>query len=84
MSKSSPRENLIPFSTNNDNNVQSYVASRDDGLIREIKENRVVSREDTIKLTEVEDVNHLGDFSDAVSSRNLSLFLYLLLFLIHE
>lgn len=84
MSKSSPRENLIPFSNNNDNNVQSYVASRDDGLIREIKENRVVSREDTIKLTEVEDVNHLGDFSDAVSSRNLSLFLYLLLFLIHE
>lgn len=78
MSKSSPRENLIPFSTNNDNNVQSYVASRDDGLIREIKENRVVSREDTIKLTEVEDVNHLGDFSDAVSSRNLSLFTLLL------
>lgn len=84
MSKSSPRENLIPFSTNNDNNVQSYVASRDDGLIREIKENRVVSREDTIKLTEVEDVNHLGDFSDAVSSRNLSLFTSFLFILMHE
>lgn len=68
LSESSPRENLIPFSTNDSIN-RSYVASRDDGLIREIKENRVVSREDTIKLTEVEDVNHLGDFSDAVSSR---------------
>lgn len=43
------------------------MAARDDGLVREEKENRVVSREDTTELTEVEDVKHYGDFSDAVS-----------------
>lgn len=43
------------------------MAARDDGLVREEKNNRVVSREDTTKLTEVEDVRHFGDFSDAVS-----------------
>lgn len=42
-------------------------APREDGLVREEKENRVVSREDKIELTEVEDVHHFGDFSDAVS-----------------
>jgi len=45
------------------------MAARDDGLVREEKENRVVSREDTTQLTEVEDVRHYGDFSDAVSAR---------------
>lgn len=46
----------------------NYVmAARDDGLVREEKNNRVVSREDTTKLTEIEDVRHFGDFSDAVS-----------------
>jgi hypothetical protein len=44
------------------------MAARDDGLVREENENRVVSREDTTELTEVEDVKHLGDFSDAVSA----------------
>lgn len=43
------------------------MGARDDGLVREEKNNRVVSREDTTELTEVEDVRHLGDFSDAVS-----------------
>lgn len=43
------------------------MAARDDGLVREEKENRVVSRDDTTQLTEVEDVKHFGDFSDAVS-----------------
>jgi hypothetical protein len=51
-----------------DNTKKTIAAVRDDGLIREVKENRVVSREDTIELTEVEDVRHLGDFSDAVST----------------
>ena len=49
------------------------MAAREDGLVREEKENRVVSREDTTELTEVEDVHHYGDFSDAVS-RNLIFF----------
>lgn len=44
------------------------MGARDDGLVREEKENRVVSREDTTELTEVEDVKHYGDFSDAVSA----------------
>lgn len=43
------------------------LAAREDGLVREENENRVVSREDTTELTEVEDVKHFGDFSDAVS-----------------
>lgn len=41
--------------------------ARDDGLVREEKENRIVSREDTTQLTEIEDVKYFGDFSDAVS-----------------
>lgn len=49
--------------------VKKYAlaATRDDGLVREEKNNRVVSREDTTELTEIEDVRYLGDFSDAVS-----------------
>lgn len=43
------------------------MAARDDGLVREEKSNRVVSREDKTELTEIEDVKHFGDFSDAVS-----------------
>lgn len=44
------------------------MGARDDGLVREEKSNRVVSREDTTELTEIEDVRHLGEFSDAVSN----------------
>lgn len=44
------------------------MSARDDGLVREEKNNRVVSREDTTELTEIEDVRHYGDFSDAVST----------------
>lgn len=49
------------------------LAAREDGLVREENENRVVSRDDTTELTEVEDVKHFGDFSDAVS---LKLYFY--------
>lgn len=68
--------NALEFNRNAIDSVSSphelqttkYVmAARDDGLVREEKENRVVSREDTTELTEVEDVKHYGDFSDAVS-----------------
>lgn len=48
------------------------LAAREDGLVREENENRVVSRDDTTELTEVEDVKHFGDFSDAVSSSSFS------------
>jgi hypothetical protein len=53
--------------------VKYVLAARDDGLVREEKNNRVVSREDTTELTEVEDVRHYGDFSDAVSTSVLVL-----------
>lgn len=70
VSESSPHRNLLPLSANDKSNAnRSLAASRDDGLIREVKEHRVVSREDTLELTEVEDVKHLGAFSDAVSTR---------------
>lgn len=55
---------------NSDSSLQPskyYLGARDDGLVREEKENRVVSREDTTELTEIEDVKHFGDFSDKVS-----------------
>lgn len=44
------------------------ISARDDGLVREEKSNRIVSREDTTELTEIENVHHYGDFSDAVST----------------
>lgn len=43
--------------------VQTLVA-RPDGLVREIQEKRVISREEVKELVETEDVRHLGDFSD--------------------
>lgn len=60
----------------------NYVLSaRDDGLVREEKNNRVVSREDTTELTEIEDVRHYGDFSDAVStSKNFFMITWLLVY----
>ncbi|CAG9767275.1 unnamed protein product [Ceutorhynchus assimilis] len=35
-----------------------------DGVVREVKERRVVSREETEEVKETEDVQHLGDISD--------------------
>ncbi|KAG5684323.1 hypothetical protein PVAND_013558 [Polypedilum vanderplanki] len=51
--------------------VKKYAlaATRDDGLVREEKNNRIVSREDTTELTEIEDVRHYGDFSDEVDNK---------------
>lgn len=40
-----------------------------DGLVREVKTNKMVSREETDELLETEAVRHLGDFSDEVSTR---------------
>lgn len=37
-----------------------------DGVVREIKERRVVSREETEEIKETEDVQHLGDIIDEV------------------
>lgn len=42
------------------------LAPRADGLVREMKTKKVVSREEIQERTETEDVKHLGDFSDEV------------------
>lgn len=47
-------------------NVQQ-LGPRPDGLVRETKTKKVVSREEVEERTETEDVKHLGDFSDEVS-----------------
>lgn len=38
-----------------------------DGVVREVKERRVISREETEEVKETEDVQHLGDITDEVS-----------------
>lgn len=45
---------------------QKHLAPRPDGLVRETKTEKVVSREEVEERTETEDVKHLGDFSDEV------------------
>lgn len=47
--------------------TEKLLAPRDDGLVREMKTRKVVSREQIQERTETEDVKHLGDFSDEVS-----------------
>lgn len=47
--------------------THKVLAPRDDGLVREMKTRKVVSREQIQERTETEDVKHLGDFSDEVS-----------------
>lgn len=49
------------------------VARPADGLVREVKTNKVVSREQTDELLETEAVRHLGDFSDEVSGNGFSI-----------
>ncbi|XP_055846479.1 uncharacterized protein LOC129912297 isoform X2 [Episyrphus balteatus] len=44
--------------------IQKFVPRPADGLVREINEKRVVSREEIKDRLETEDVRHLGDFSD--------------------
>lgn len=37
------------------------------GLMKEVRENKVKSREETEELLETEDIQHLGDITDEVS-----------------
>lgn len=60
------------ISNYNDSNVSNesaatVLAPRADGLVRQLKTKKVISREEIQERTETEDVKHLGDFSDAVS-----------------
>lgn len=43
------------------------IVARPDGLVREVKEKKVVSREEIDERIETEDIQILGDFSDEVS-----------------
>ncbi|KAK9893099.1 hypothetical protein WA026_023772 [Henosepilachna vigintioctopunctata] len=40
------------------------VTSNPDGVVREVKEKRVLSREETEEVKETEDIQHLGDITD--------------------
>lgn len=51
----------------NDKNAHTVLAPRADGLVRESKTQKVVSHEEIQERTVVDDVKHLGDFSDEVS-----------------
>lgn len=42
--------------------------SNPEGVVREIKERKVVSREETEEVKETEDIQHLGDITDEVST----------------
>lgn len=44
------------------------IVARPDGLVREVKEKKVVSREEIDERVETEDIQILGDFSDEVSA----------------
>lgn len=44
------------------------MAPRADGLVREMKTKKVISREEIQERTETEDVKHFGDFTDEVST----------------
>lgn len=52
----------------NDSGERTVLAPRADGLVREMKTNKVVSREEIQERTETEDVKHFGDFTDEVST----------------
>lgn len=50
-------------------NDDKVLAPNADGLVREMKTKKVVSREEVQERTETEDVKHFGDFSDEVSKK---------------
>lgn len=58
--------------------VRTVTTARPDGLVREVKTNKVVSREEIEERLETENVQHLGDFSDEVSSSYFVLFYFII------
>ena len=69
-SSGSPVQMVATTSTRKSSPTQMVhaIVARPDGLVREIKEKKVVSREETEERLETEDIKHLGDFSDEVSA----------------
>lgn len=61
--------------------VKKLVPRPTDGLVRETNEKRIFSREEIKERTEVEDVAHLGDFSDEVSLFKFNQFLFIFYFI---
>lgn len=49
----------------------------DDHLVRETKEKKVVSREQTDERLETQDIQHFGDFSDEVGFKHFLIYLIL-------
>lgn len=58
---------LIKFDEDESGNRTTAVSPQEDGLVREAKTKKVVSREEIQERTETEDVKHYGDFTDKVS-----------------
>lgn len=58
---------LIKFDDEDEKNATTTIALRDDGLVKEQKTKKVISREEIQERTETEDVKHFGDFTDEVS-----------------
>lgn len=55
-----------------DGHIERILAPRADGLVREMKTKKVISREEIQERTETEDVKHYGDFTDEVSPKSIS------------
>ncbi|KAF6203591.1 hypothetical protein GE061_001923 [Apolygus lucorum] len=50
-----------------DGSTENWVASGDPGVVTEIREKKVTTREQTNETLETEDIKHHGDISDEVS-----------------
>lgn len=58
----------VEGATNNAVNKRNWVVtSNPEGVVREVKEKRVLSREETEEVKETEDIQHYGDITDEVS-----------------
>lgn len=71
-------QTVIEYVDETDDSAVTVLAPRVDGLVKEMKTKKVISREEIQERTETEDVKHLGDFSDEVSHRH---FVKLLIFI---
>ena len=49
------------------NGIVKVETARSDGLVREVKTCKLISREEIDDVLETEDVDHFGDFSDQVN-----------------
>lgn len=57
---------VTKYADEDDSRTERVLAPRADGLVREMKTKKVISREEIQERTETEDVKHFGDFTDEV------------------